>query len=61
MDIQGVNEQQYGHNHIKSKEADLLEIEGTSEKVKYDQYAVFAKQQRLDDLNYSKNSIRDED
>jgi len=31
-----------------------------SEKVKYDQYAVFAEQQHLDNLNYSQNSIRDE-
>jgi len=25
----------------------------------YDQYTVFTEQQHLDDLNYSKNSIRD--
>jgi len=41
VDIQGVKEQS-GNNHMNSKEADLLEREDTSEKVKYDQYAVFA-------------------
>jgi len=35
---------------MKSKEADLLTREDTSEKVEYDQYAVFTEQQRLDDL-----------
>jgi len=45
---------------MKSKEADLLETEDTSEKVEYDQYSVFAEQQHLDDLNYSLNSIQDE-
>jgi len=37
---------------MKSKEADLLE----SEKIEYDQYAVFA-ERCLDDLNYSEDSI----
>jgi len=45
---------------MKSKEADLLEREDTSEKVMYDQYTVFAEQQCLDDLNYSEDSIRGE-
>ena len=45
---------------MKSKEADLLEREDTSEKVEYDQCAVFTEQQHLDDLNYSQNSTRDE-
>jgi len=36
---------------MTSKEADLLEREDMSEKVEYDQYAVFAEQQHLDDLN----------
>jgi len=42
---------------MKSKGADLLETEDTSEKVAYDQYAVFAKQRCLDNLNYSEDSI----
>jgi len=50
MDIQG-------HNHMNSKEADLHAREDTSERVEYDQYAVFAEQRRLDDLNYSDDSI----
>jgi len=41
---------------MNSKEADLLERED-NEKVEYDQYAVFAEQQHLDDLNYSEDSI----
>jgi len=45
---------------MKSKEADLLAREDTIEKVEYDQYAVFAEQRRLDDLNYSEDSIRGE-
>jgi len=45
---------------MKSKEADLLKREDTSEKVKYDQYKVFAEQQRLDELNYSEDSIQGE-
>jgi len=45
---------------MKSKEADLLAREDTSEKVYYDQYAVFAEQWRLDDLNCSEGSIRGE-
>jgi len=43
---------------MKSKEADLLAREDTSEKVEYDQYVVFAEQRRLDDLNYSGGRIR---
>jgi len=35
---------------MKSKEADLLEREDTTKKVEYDQYAVFAEQRHLDDL-----------
>jgi len=45
---------------MKSKEADLLAREDRSEKVEYDQYAAFAERRRLDDLNYSENSIRGE-
>ena len=45
---------------MKSKEADLLAKEDTSKKVEYDQYAVFAEQQRLGDLNYSEGRIRGE-
>ena len=43
---------------MKNKEADLAR-EDTSEKVEYDQYAVFA-ERRLDDLNCSEDSIRGE-
>jgi len=42
---------------MKSKEADLLATEDTSGKVKYDQYAVFAEQWHLDDLNCSKRIV----
>jgi len=45
---------------MKSKEADLLAKEDTSEKVEYDQYVVFAEQRRLDDLNYLEGHIRGE-
>jgi len=45
---------------MKSKEADLLKREDTSEKVEYDQDAVFTEQWRLDDLNYSEDSIQGE-
>jgi len=45
---------------MKSKEADLLAREDTSEKVEYDKYVVFAEQWRLNDLNYSEDSIRGE-
>jgi len=45
---------------MNSKEADLLTREDTSEKVEYDQYAVFAEQRRLDDLDYSEGRIRGE-
>jgi len=38
----------------------LLAREDTSEKVEYDQYAVFAEQRRLDDLSYSQDSIQGE-
>ena len=45
---------------MKSKEADLLTTEDTSEKVKYDQKAVFAEKRHIDDLNYSEDSTRGE-
>jgi len=45
---------------MKSKEADLLVREDTSEKVKYDQYVVFGEQWHLDDLNCSEGRIRGE-
>ena len=45
---------------MKSKGADLLAREDTSEKVEHDQYTVFGEQRHLDDLNYSVNSIRGE-
>jgi len=35
---------------MNSKEADILKTEDTSEKVEYDQYAVFAEQRCLDNL-----------
>jgi len=44
---------------MKSKEA-VLAREDTSEKVEYDQYAVFAEQWHLVDLNCSEDSIRGE-
>jgi len=42
---------------MKSKEA-YLEREDMSEKVECDQYVVFAEQRRLDDLNYSEDSMQ---
>jgi len=45
---------------MKSKEADLLEREDMSQKVKYGQYTVFTEQWHLADLNYSEDSIRGE-
>ena len=45
---------------MKSKEADLLARENTSDKVEYDQYADFGEQRHLIDLNCAEDSIRGE-
>ena len=45
---------------MKSKEADLLATEDTSEKVEYDQYAVFGEQRHLVGLNCTEDSIQGE-